>query len=273
MVHMGITLAAFRSTTTECEKGIRAKKMLRLLCITAHPDDEAGGFGGTLFQYAQRGVETHVLCLTPGQAATHRGGAKSDDELAQIRRREFAASCKMLHITSGTVLDYPDAKLYQQNFYHTVADLTHRIRQIRPHVVITMGPDGSVTAHPDHSMVSVFGTMAFHWAGHTNRFPDQLQSGVTPHRGQKLYYGTATFALPQRQPVSLSPYSAVIELGKEGLETKIAAFKCHTSQAPLFPLFEEMVRRRGPQELFHLAAVLTPRKMEMETDLFNGVSE
>src|SRR5215475_16013135 len=82
------------ATRTQCEKGIQAKKMLRLLCITAHPDDEAGGFGGTLLHYAQRGVETHVLCLTPGQAATHRGGAKSDDELAQIRRREFAASCK-----------------------------------------------------------------------------------------------------------------------------------------------------------------------------------
>ncbi|HVG91815.1 MAG TPA: PIG-L family deacetylase, partial [Alphaproteobacteria bacterium] len=43
--------------------------MLRLLCFTAHPDDEAGGFGGTLLRYAERGVETHVICLTPGQAA------------------------------------------------------------------------------------------------------------------------------------------------------------------------------------------------------------
>jgi len=247
--------------------------MLRLLCITAHPDDEAGGFGGTLLHYAQRGVETHVLCLTPGQAATHRGGARSDDELAQMRRREFAASCNMLRVTGGTVLDYPDGKLYQQNFYHTVADLTLRIRHIKPHVVITMGPDGSITAHPDHSMVSIFGTMAFHWAGHTNRFPDQFQSGVSAHCAQKLYFSTATFKLRERQPVSLPPFSAVVELGKEGLETKIAAFKCHLSQAPLFPLFEETVRKRGPQELFHLAASATPKKVEMETDLFTGIQE
>ncbi|HEY1271762.1 MAG TPA: PIG-L family deacetylase, partial [Terriglobales bacterium] len=52
--------------------------MLRLMCITAHPDDEAGAFGGTLRLYRDRGVETCVLCLTPGQAATHRGGVKSD---------------------------------------------------------------------------------------------------------------------------------------------------------------------------------------------------
>ena len=247
--------------------------MLRLLCITAHPDDEAGGFGGTLLHYAQRGVETHVICLTPGQAATHRGGANSDEELAQIRRQEFAESCKLLRVTGGIVLNYPDAGLDRQDFNSTVADLTRRVREIRPHVIMTMGPDGSVTAHPDHSMVSIFGTMAYHWAARTNRFPEQLQREVTPHRTQKLYYGTAMFALRDRQPVSLPPYTAIIELGKEGLEAKIAAFKCHKSQAPLFSLFEQTMRGRGSQELFHLAGSSTPRKMEMETDLFAAVTE
>lgn len=247
--------------------------MLRLLCITAHPDDEAGGFGGTLDHYARQGVETYVICLTPGQAATHRGGAKSDDELAQMRRLEFLASCKRLRVTSGTVLDYPDAKLDRQDFYSTVADLTLRVRQIRPQVMITIGPEGGVTAHIDHSMAGLFATTAYHWAGRTNRFPEQLQSSLAPHRTQKFYYGTAMFNLPGRQPASPSPTSAIIELGKEGLEAKIAAFKCHTSQAPLFPVFEETVRRRGSQELFHLAASSTPRKIEMETDLFAGVTE
>src|SRR5215831_7991594 len=121
------------------EKGIRAKKMLRLLCITAHPDDEAGGFGGTLLHYAEKGVETHVLCLTPGQAATHRGGAKSDEELSAMRRNEFAASCKLLKVAHGKVLNYPDGKLDQQDLLSTVADIAHHIREIRPDVIITMG--------------------------------------------------------------------------------------------------------------------------------------
>jgi len=30
--------------------------MLRLMCITAHPDDEAAGFGGSLRLYRDRGV-------------------------------------------------------------------------------------------------------------------------------------------------------------------------------------------------------------------------
>lgn len=247
--------------------------MLRLLCITAHPDDEAGSFGGTLLQYAQRGVETHVVCLTPGQAATHRGGARSDDELAEMRRREFAASCRLLQVNGGTVLHYPDGKLDRQDFHSTVADLSHRIRQIRPQVVITFGPEGGVTAHPDHSMASIFATMASQWSGRSNRFAEQLQPDLTVHRVQKLYYGTAMFTLAGRQPISPSPASAIIQLSKEALETKIEAFQCHTSQAPLFPIFEGTVRQRGSQELFHLAATTTPKKAEMETDLFAGIEE
>jgi len=86
--------------------------MFRLLCITAHPDDEAGNFGGTLLTYRTRGVETGVICLTPGQAASHRGDAKSDQDLANIRKREFAASCEILQVSRPLILDYPDGQLY-----------------------------------------------------------------------------------------------------------------------------------------------------------------
>lgn len=246
---------------------------MRLLCVTAHPDDEAGGFGGSLLLYRDRGVETHVLCLTEGQAATHRGDARSGAELAAIRRREFTASCELLRVSQSEVLTYPDGGLAQVDFYAAVGDLTRRIRQLKPHVIITFGTEGAVTAHPDHSMVSVFTTMAFHWAGRTNRYPEQLEKeGLQPHRTQKLYYATAGFTLEERQPVSLSPSSAAIDITPY-FDTKIAAFKRHTSQSPLFELFETTVRRRGPRESFHLAAAITPRKMEHETDLFAGVVE
>jgi LmbE family N-acetylglucosaminyl deacetylase len=247
--------------------------MPRLLCFTAHPDDEAGGFGGTLVHYAARGAETHVVCLTPGQAATHRGGAETDEDLSAARRLEFAESCKLLRIANGRVLDYPDGRLDQQSLQTVVADLTRRVREIRPHVIMTFGGEGAVTAHPDHSMVSLFATLAFHWAGRSNRFVDQLKNGLGVHQTQKLYYATTLFTMRDRPPVSLPPSTATIELTQEELNTKIAAFKCHTSQAPLFPFFEEMVRKRGHQELFHLAAASTPRKIEVEKDLLRGVEE
>jgi LmbE family N-acetylglucosaminyl deacetylase len=247
--------------------------MLRLLCITAHPDDEAASFGGTLLRYAEQGVETHIICLTPGQAATNRGGAKSDDELSAARRIEFQAACKALKVSQVTVLDYPDGKLDRQNFFAVVEDLTRRVREIKPHVILTMGTEGAITGHPDHSMATIFATMAAHWAGRSNRFPEQLHNGLTPHLTQKLYYGTALFTMPDRPAVALSPVTTTIQLEQRGLEAKIAAFKCHTSQQPLFSFFEEMVRRRSNAEFFHLANSSTPRQSEMETDLFAGVVE
>ncbi len=241
------------------------------MVVTAHPDDEAGGFGGTLLLYRERGVETSVVCLTPGQAATHRGAAKDDRELAAIRRQEFAASCQILKVNRPVVLDYADGQLHRIDLYQVVCELTRQSREFRPHVLLTFGPEGAVTAHPDHSMASIFATLAYEWAGRSNRYPDQFKNGIAPHRVQKLYYGTANFTLPERQPVSLPPITATIDIGKY-LEAKISAFKAHQSQAPLFPIFENTIRQRGNNEMFHLVAAVTPGPIQVEADLFAGVN-
>ena len=245
--------------------------MLRLMCITAHPDDEASNFGGTLRLYADRGVETSVICLTPGQAGSHRGGAKSDQELAAMRREEFAAACEILKVKDGVVLDYPDGRLHRQESYHIACDLVQRIREFAPQVILTFGPEGGLTGHTDHSMASMLGTLAFHWAGRANRFPEQIASGLAAHQAQKLYYCTAKHSLPGYPPVSLSPVTTSIEIG-DLYKTKLAAFKTHLTQSPLLPMFEKYVGQQR-QELFHLAASTVPALSEQETDLFAGISE
>jgi LmbE family N-acetylglucosaminyl deacetylase len=247
-------------------------RMFRLMVITAHPDDEAGNFGGCLRLYRDRGAQTSVICLTPGQAATNRGTAKSDREIAELRRQEFLASCEILGVTEPIILDYPDGQLHRQELNRVGYDLTQRIRTFRPQVLLTFGAEGGVTGHPDHSMAGIFATLAFHWAGRSNRYADQLETGLVPHRTQKLYYGTSEFALPNRQPITFPPSSAIIDIGNH-LETKIAAFKAHKTQSPLFPLFEENIRKHGAQEMFHLGAHMKTGPMLAETDLFAGIKE
>lgn len=242
------------------------------MAITAHPDDEAANFGGSLRIYAERGVETCVLCLTPGQAATHRGGAKSDQELATMRRKELAASCQILKVNRCIVLEYLDGQLYRQDLYRVVHDVTLQVRDFRPQVILAFGPEGGVTAHVDHSMASIFATLAFHWSGRENRFPDQLSGGHAAYRPQKLYYSSADAPLADRPPVALPPISAIIDIGPH-LETKIAAFKAHTSQSPLYPYVEKRLHERKNQEKFHLAASVKPGVVEIETDLFAGLRE
>ncbi|MGZ4733919.1 MAG: PIG-L deacetylase family protein [Terriglobales bacterium] len=246
--------------------------MRRMMVVTAHPDDEASSFGGSLRLYSERGVETCVICLTSGQAATHRGGARNDQELGAVRREEFAAACRILKVSRWIALDYPDGQLHRLDLQRVVSDLTLRIREFRPQVLLTFDPAGGITGHTDHTMASVFATLAFHWAGRSNRFPDQLSGPVAPHRVQKLYQTTADFTLPGRQPITLAPATAVVEIGKY-LETKLEAFRAHVSQQPLWPIFEEYARKRGEREMFHLAAAVKAELLMPESDLFAGVGE
>jgi LmbE family N-acetylglucosaminyl deacetylase len=245
---------------------------MRLLAITAHPDDEAGAFGGSLLLYNSRGVETFVVCLTPGQAATNRGQARSDAELAAFRREEFAASCRILRVKGAEILDYPDGGLQKSNFYEVVGELTRRIRNIKPNLILTMGPEGAITGHPDHSMASIFATMAFQWAARKDRYPEQLTDGTTPHSVQKLYYSTASFLLPDRPPVAPPPCTTIIDIAPF-LEDKIRAFKAHSTQAPLMERVEKTMRKFGSKELFHLAARNKPSVLEQETDLLAELVE
>ena len=239
--------------------------MMRLLGITAHPDDEVGAFGGSLLLYRARGVETYVICLTAGEAATNRGEARSGEELAAIRRSEFAASCKILRVTEAQILHYPDSGLSRMDFYAVVGDLTRRIRTIKPHLILAMGPEGAITGHPDHAMASIYATMAFHWAARKDRYPEQFSEGLKPHRAQKLYYSTASIVLPDREPVSPPPCSATIDVAPF-LETKIEATRSHTTQKPLMELFAKTLRKFGSRELFHLAAANMMLVTEHETD-------
>lgn len=246
--------------------------MPRILCVTAHPDDEAAAFGGTLRLYHERGAEIYLICLTAGQAATHRGGAKTDHELAAVRRKELAASCEILGIDRWTVLDYADGQLHRVDLLKVVGDLVRHIREFRPHVMLTFGPEGAVTGHTDHSMASVFATLAFEWAGGNKRYADQLIDGLGPHRTQKLYYSTANFELSDRPPTSPTPVTATIEIG-DRVQAKVDAFAAHTTQAPAFPWVRDTILARGRDEWFHLAATSKPGLVSRETDLLTGIEE
>lgn len=249
---------------------------LRLLCITAHPDDESGGFGGALLQAHHLGVETRVVCLTEGRAATNRGAAGSDDELASVRRREFAKACEILKISHGKILDYPDGDLNRQDFYAIVTMLVEEIRRYRPQVVLTYGADGGANLHRDHTTVGLFATAAFHWAGRSFFAPEQLEAGLALYAPQKLYYSTTTFtfskfteeaAIAPRTPVSLT-----LDIGGALQEQKRQALEVHGSQG-LIERAGEVYAKYGHEEQYLLAAARNPAMLGNETGLFEGIVE
>ena len=74
------------------------------------------------------------------------------------------------------VLDYADGALDRADFHEVTGSVVHFIRKLRPHVIVTFGADGFVTAHPDHGMAGLFTSAAFQWAARNNRYTDQLHS-------------------------------------------------------------------------------------------------
>jgi len=242
---------------------------LRLLCICAHPDDECFGFGGALALYASRGVETSVLCLTDGQAATNRGDASSNKELGKTRRAEFEASCKVLGVHNYQVLDYHDAQLEHEQFSNLAGVLVSHIRRLRPHVIITFGGEGALNSHPDHTTISGAATAAFHWAGNPKRY---VTIGGDLWKPQRLYYLTTNFFLPDRHVPLLPPWTHTLDISSV-FDKKKEAFAQHKSQAPLMHLAYPIFEKQGPEERYTLAAAVAPQPARQSTDLFEGVAE
>jgi LmbE family N-acetylglucosaminyl deacetylase len=241
---------------------------LRLLCIVAHPDDECYAFGGALALAADRGVETSVICLTDGQAATNRGPATSDEHLGEIRRAEFIASCEILGAHHHELLDYQDAQLEFADFSALAGKLVQRIRTFQPQVVLTFGQDGGLNTHPDHTVVSAATTAAFHWAASAKRYP-----GLgAPFRPQRLYYVTTDYFLPDRPAPLPAPWTHTLDI-RSVFQRKLDAFRAHKSQAPLMERTRPIFEKHGQQEHYTLAAVPTPQPATQSTDLFEGVTE
>jgi LmbE family N-acetylglucosaminyl deacetylase len=246
--------------------------MLRLLCVTAHPDDEAGCFGGILAKYSEAGVECSVICLTGGERAANRGDASDDEALKAARRKEFADSCHHLGVARCEVLQYADGGLDREDFNEVTGRLVYLFRTLRPHVVVSFGTEGFVTAHPDHGMAGLFTSAAFQWAARKDRYTGQLDQGLTTWHARKLYYVTTEFTLQERPVVSQAPVTARIDVSPY-INRKNEAFARHHSQAPLQPIFEHAQQQAGVYELFHLVATAEVTAIAKESDLFAGIRE
>jgi len=133
--------------------------------VVAHPDDDTFGVAGTVALHAQDpGFRFILVHATSGEA-----GMISDPSLATretlgvVREEEDRRSW----ITLGRPPDrhewlrYPDHGLADVPFDELVDRVAAILRDDRPDVVTTFGPDG-VTGHPDHVTIGEATTAAFH---------------------------------------------------------------------------------------------------------------
>ena len=142
------------------DDGVPAGGRCRVLGVFAHPDDETFCAGGTFARYAGQGAEVMVVSATRGQAGQIRdAGAGDRRTIAAVREAELRLACERLGVTRVRCLDHVDGALADAGFCALVEEVTEVIREFRPDVVITFGPDGGY-GHPDHVTISAVTTAA-----------------------------------------------------------------------------------------------------------------
>ena len=230
---------------------------LSLLAVFAHPDDETCGPAGTLAKYAHAGVDVSLICATRGEAAISCCLPEPvlPQEMGRIRVAELQCSARILGIRQTIVLGFPDGKLSMGDPEPLQQELVGLMKQIRPQVVITFGPQGH-TGHPDHVAVGWATLVAFRRA--------QQDADGGPAR---LYYTLMPAPQPAHQAhvvVDVSPY----------LDCQLRAMRCYQSQRGCWRrLLEQVGEEALRRQRFYLAWSSRPQDYNRRdgTDLFAGL--
>ena len=173
---------------------------LCLLCVHAHPDDEASKGAPTVARYHAEGVRTVLVCCTGGEEGDILNPAMDTAEIradiGRVRRAELAAATEIIGYDETVLLGYRDSGMPDSEanarpdsfarapLEEAVSRLVAVIRHERPQVVVTYGEDHRGYPHPDHIRVHEISVLAFDSAGD----PDRFGEAGPPYAPDKLYY-------------------------------------------------------------------------------------
>ena len=125
-----------------------------VLCIFAHPDDEAFGPGGTIAKFTKE-RDVYIVCATNGEA-----GQGDYKNLGSVRKKELRASAKLLGFKNVYFLGFKDGSL-SNNLYHKLAsNISDYIEKLKPEILLTFDING-VSGHIDHIVTALATTYAF----------------------------------------------------------------------------------------------------------------
>jgi LmbE family N-acetylglucosaminyl deacetylase len=267
------------------------KNKLRLLAILAHPDDESLATGSTLAKYASEEVETYLICATKGERGWM--GEEKDNpglvELGKIREQELIGAAKILGIRQVYFLGYLDGELDRADPGEAIGKIAAIIREVKPQVAITFGPDGAY-GHPDHIAISQFA------AGACLLAADGSHIGVESlpsHQISKFYYFANTRKLVDsysavfgniqmeidgisRSMVSWADWACTTTVdGSPHWKTALEAVNCHKSQIGIYGDLNTLsdaksIELWGKRTYYRVFSLVNGGR-KVETDLFEGI--
>lgn len=251
-----------------------------LLAIFPHPDDETFTAGGVMAAAVERGMPVTLLCATRGEAGESAiPGVENPEQLGIVREDELREAMRHLAVTDVRFLGYRDSGMegspeaederafVRATLPDAAAKIASIIREIRPRVILTYGPDG-IYGHPDHLHLHRATELAVIEAAN----PDFGGSSAEPWKTPRLYFGTA----PREEMLAMlerpgSPLESISDSARANLGTPAAdithtidtsrwvdakreAFAAHRSQTgeggPLSSIPAEVLEQRLRREYF-----------------------
>jgi N-acetyl-1-D-myo-inositol-2-amino-2-deoxy-alpha-D-glucopyranoside deacetylase len=280
-----------------------------LMCVHAHPDDEAIGTGGVLSRAHAEGRRTAVVTCTGGELGEIVGAGMDPDEvrprLAEVRLAELTEALEILGAGAPRLLGYRDSGMvgtpgndepdsfWQADFDEAVGRLVGEIRAFRPDVLVTYDAFG-LYGHPDHIQAHRVALVAAEACAVPAMYPDRGEAWTV----RKVYLATiprSFIAMANRELTARglpSPFGDVTDPGqiivgspddlvtaqvdvRDFLDVKNRALRAHRSQIGEESFFlnipEEMAAVAFGTEWFirHRSLVAVPA---VEDDLFVGLS-
>ena len=200
---------------------------------------------------AAAGHTIALLTLTRGDAGLWFGkdfGSWSKPELAVERAKEWAAAVKVIGYGWSRLLRCPDGELKDAPPEVITADIVQAIRETRPDLVFSFGPEGAGSEHDDHRSASYFASRAFARAAVADQYPE---CGA-PHTAKQFFFSATPYVPDAPAPFGATTPTHVVDVS--AFESrKAAAFECHKTQHKDRDFFYEILKRRAGKEYFHLA--------------------
>jgi LmbE family N-acetylglucosaminyl deacetylase len=185
-----------------------------------------------------------------------------------------------LGIREVTLLGFPDGALDTVDPLHAQAVIVSHLRRVRPHVVITFGPEGAY-GHPDHVAISQMTTAAVVRAADGEYAVSKLyylawSAGTWVAYQTALKKLTATVDGVERQVVPTPDWEITTRIDTSGVWSRVwRAVQCHRTQMSIFKNLEALPADEhqalwGVQE-FYRAFSLVNGGRSRESDLFAGL--
>src|SRR2546422_6666063 len=213
--------------------------LTRILCISAHPDDNEFTIAGSVAGWVREGRDVVFCLVTSGGAGTNEHTPENPGWVP-IREGESWDAAKILGVKALVFLGYQDGVV--EPTIGLRRDLTRVIRRSRPDVVVCGDPTvryygNEYLNHPDHRAVASAALDAVFPSAETpGIFAELLAEGLPPHKVKEVFISGA------------DPADTWIDIGGT-LELKCAALKAHASQVGtgewVEPLLREWAARDG----------------------------